>query len=102
MLATKRDIAFPLWVLILCTMLPVVFVAAASVWPKPACAKCGSPGFPQYSPLSSTVVGVSLTGYASDLDAFAETTVVLSADYSGLGFVVVPVAEDVVLVGWLE
>lgn len=77
--------------------------------PGQACAKCGSPPYPEHAPLLSEVIDVSPTGYASELAIFEETVVLVStgpgahvsAGAPGAHFVLIPVSDDVVVFGWL-
>lgn len=69
-------------------------------WPEQACAKCGSPPYPEHGPLWSEVIDVSPTGYASELVIYPETMVLASTGPGALPFILVPVSDDIIVFGW--
>ena len=92
-----------------CVAALVSSILVVMAWPGQACAKCGSPPYPEHAPLLSEVIDQSPTGYASELAIFEETVVFastgpgahVSAGRPGAHYVLIPVSEDVVVFGWL-
>jgi hypothetical protein len=77
----------------------VLALAGCGAGPPEAFICDGVPDLPVWSPLTFHVSEVSPDGLASTLPLYEETTIVLDVFPSSMGFVLVPIADNVVLTG---